>query len=94
MASFFEMLMVVCFGISWPLSVFKSYKSRTAKGKSLLFLMIIWLGYVFGISGKFITHNVNYVLIFYILNILMVSCDLALFFRNKNLDKQREEQSA
>ncbi|MGE4483820.1 MAG: hypothetical protein AB7C97_01775 [Oscillospiraceae bacterium] len=94
MASFFEMLMVLCFGISWPLSVIKSYKSRTAKGKSLLFLIIIWLGYVFGISGKFITHNVNYVLIFYILNILMVSCDLILYFRNRSLDKQRDVQSA
>jgi len=94
MASFFEMLMVLCFGISWPLSVIKSYKSRTAKGKSLLFLIIIWLGYVFGISGKFITHNVNYVLIFYILNILMVSCDLILYFRNRSLDKQRDAQSA
>ena len=62
----FEAAMVICFGLSWPLSVYKSWKSRTAKGKSLLFELFIWIGYICGIAGKIITHNITYVFIFYI----------------------------
>ena len=36
-ATLCETLMIICFGLSWPLSVYKSWKSRTAKGKSLQF---------------------------------------------------------
>ena len=47
--------MVICFGLSWPLSVYKSAKSRTAKGKSLFFEVFIWTGYVSAIIGKIVT---------------------------------------
>ena len=79
--------MVICFGLSWPLSVYKSWKSRTAKGKSLFFEVFIWLGYVSGIVGKLVTHNITYVFAFYILNIVMVSIDICLYMRNLRLDK-------
>lgn len=79
--------MVICFGLSWPASVLKSYRSRTTKGKSLAFEIFIWLGYVAGIIGKFITQNITYVFIFYIINIVMVSIDLCLYFRNATLDR-------
>ena len=82
--------MVICFGLSWPLSVYKSYKSRTAKGKSLLFEAFIWLGYVSGIVGKLVTHKITYVFAFYILNIVMVSIDICLYMRNLRLDRQIE----
>lgn len=42
MAELFETVMVVCFGASWPLSLYKSVTSRTARGKSLLFECLIW----------------------------------------------------
>ncbi len=87
MSEIFEAAMVICFGISWPLSVYKSWKSRTAKGKSLMFELFIWFGYVCGIAGKIINHNITYVFIFYIINIVMVSTDIILFFRNKKLDQ-------
>jgi hypothetical protein len=87
MADFFEAAMVICFGISWPISVIKSWRSRTAKGKSLLFELLIWLGYVCGITGKIITNNIKYVFIFYVINLVMVSVDIALYMRNKSLDK-------
>ena len=93
MAEIFEAIMVICFGLSWPASVYKSYKSRTAKGKSLTFEAFIWLGYVSGIVGKLINHNITYVFIFYILNIVMVSVDICLYFRNMRLDKQTEAGS-
>lgn len=86
----FEAIMVICFGLSWPMSVYKSWKSRTAKGKSLTFEVFIWLGYVSGIVGKLLGHNITYVFIFYIINIVMVSVDICLYIRNMRLDKQVE----
>jgi formate hydrogenlyase subunit 3/multisubunit Na+/H+ antiporter MnhD subunit len=91
MTQFFEAAMIICFGLSWPLSVMKSWKSRTAKGKSLFFEIFILLGYLSGIVGKIMTDNITYVLVFYILNTLMVSFDLCLYARNRRLDKLAEE---
>lgn len=88
MSQIFEAIMVICFGMSWPLSVYKSWKSRTAKGKSLLFEVFIWVGYVCGIVGKIVTDNITYVFIFYVLNIVMVSIDICLYVRNRKLDKE------
>jgi len=88
MSQIFEAIMVISFGISWPTSILKSYTSRTAKGKSLIFLLFIFIGYGFGILSKIVDHNITYVLVFYILNLLMVSIDLALYFRNKRFDAE------
>ncbi len=84
-----EMLMMVTFGCSWPLNVMKSWKARTTQGKSLPFLILIWSGYVFGIVGKLLSRNFKwYVLFCYVLNLIMVSVDLALYVRNYRLDQQ------
>lgn len=88
MAEILEALMVVGFGISWPVSIIKSYKARTAKGKSLLFLCFILFGYVCGILSKLVSGKITYVFVFYVLNLLMVSFDLVLYFRNRALDAQ------
>ena len=37
----FEFLMLCCFGFSWPFSIAKSLKSKSAKGKSLGFMLLI-----------------------------------------------------
>lgn len=87
MNEIFEAGMIICFGISWPLSLYKSVVSRTARGKSLLFELFIWLGYICGTCGKIITHNITYVLIFYIINLIMVSTDILCYFRNRQLDQ-------
>lgn len=87
MAQFFEAIMVICFGLSWPAAVLKSYRTRTAKGKSLVFQMFIWIGYVAGILGKIVSKNLTYVFVFYIINITMVSVDIAIYFRNRKLDQ-------
>lgn len=89
MGSFFEAMMLICFGFSWPLSVYKSYTSKTAKGKSLVFTIVIIIGYMMGIIGKLINHNITYVLALYFINLLFVSVDLMLYFRNKHLDQQQ-----
>jgi hypothetical protein len=87
MSQFFESLMLICFGISWPLSIMKSWKSRTSKGKSAIFLVFILIGYVSGIIAKIISGNVTYVVFFYALNFVLVATDLVLYFRNDRLDK-------
>ena len=90
--SAFEAVMLVCFGVSWPVSVVKSYRARTAKGKSILFLLAIWIGYVFGLAGKILlaveTGSIPYVLFIYAFNLIVVSLDLILYFRNLRLDKK------
>ena len=54
MAEIFEIGMVLCFGASWPFNVIRAYKARTAKGTSLLFTLLIEIGYISAIIGKFI----------------------------------------
>ena len=95
MAEIAEVIMIVCFGASWPFNVIKSYKARTAKGKSPVFLCLIILGYIAGIASKFMNETYMasfnekwYVLFFYFLNLFMVSVDLVLYFRNRMLDKK------
>ena len=89
-AIFCETIMIICFGLSWPNNVLKSLRSRTAKGKSLAFLLLIEVGYIFGIIGKFITHSFNLATIFYFINFAMVLVDICLYFRNARLDRERE----
>ena len=90
MVQVFEMMMLVCFGLSWPFNIAKSIRSRTAKGKSVLFEIMIIIGYLCGVTGKLIGGNITYVLAFYALDILLVSTDLMLTFRNRKLDRERE----
>lgn len=91
MAEILEALMVILFGVSWPVNIVKSVRSKTAKGKSFLFLILIWIGYIFGVCSKFIAGNITYVAIFYVLNLFMVSIDIVLYINNKIKDKKREE---
>lgn len=89
-----EVCMIVSFGCSWPLNVIKSYKVRTTKGKSLAFLLLIFGGYICGITGKLMAPSCKwYVLFFYVLNFIMVGIDLLLYFRNYKLDKQAEKEN-
>ena len=82
MKELFEAGMVICFGVSWPLSIMKSWRARTSKGKSLIFLLFIWAGYICGIISKLLADNITYVFVFYVINLVMVSCDVILYFRN------------
>lgn len=91
MVQVFEMIMLVCFGLSWPFNITKSIRSRTAKGKSVLFEIMIIIGYLSGVTGKLISGNITYVLAFYAVDILLVSTDLILTFRNRKLDKERDK---
>ncbi len=96
-----EALMIFCFGLSWPVSIRKSWISRTAKGKSLVFEIFLLIGYAFGIARKTIQWTCGFALIdwifilsftFYLLNFIEISIDVALYFRNARLDRIREKE--
>ena len=96
-ATLLEASMILLFGISWPFNVIKSFRSRSVKGKSLLFLLFIFTGYVCGIiskillaaEGEFFNTWLQYLLFcFYVFNLLMVGLDLLLYVRNARLDSQ------
>lgn len=101
MAEILEIIMIVSFGASWPLNVMKSWRARTTKGKSLAFLLLIFFGYIAGITSKLVNEAYMaafaqkwYVLFFYCLNLVMVGADLILYVRNSRLDKARESEKA
>ena len=94
MSEILEIIMIVSFGLSWPMNVIKSYKARTTKGKSISFLCLIFFGYIAGIASKFTNESYMaafsekwYVLVFYFINIIMVGIDIILYIRNYRLDK-------
>ena len=86
MKDLFEALMLISFGAAWPASIYRSWKSRTTKGKSLLFMLIVLFGYACGIINKVI-NSADYVLAFYALDCILVSVDLVLYFRNKRIEQ-------
>ena len=81
--SIFEAGMLVCFGASWPFAVAKTYKTKDVKGKSLLFLSFVIIGYFLGIIHKFL-YSFDYVIYLYAFNGLMVIFDLILYFKYRN----------
>ena len=94
MSEILEIIMVVSFGISWPLNVIKSYQARSTKGKSLWFLVLIFFGYICGIASKLTADSYKwYVLFFYVLNFVMVGIDLLLYWRNYRLEYREIDKS-
>ena len=92
--------MILSFGMSWPANVLKSYRARTAKGKSISFLCLIFFGYIAGIASKFTNEAYMaafsekwYVLFFYVLNFLMVGADLIMYVRNYRLDLKAKAEA-
>ncbi len=83
----FETIMLICFGASWPLSIIKSYRSRSAKGKSVLFLCFLELGYIMGMIFNY-TEGMDIGFFLYMLNFSMIGVDLGLTLRNRRLDAQ------
>lgn len=92
-AEILETVMLICFGLSWPLSVVKNIKARTAKTMSLPFILLILFGYIAGITSKFICGNVNYVLIAYFINVLSVLMNVVVYFMNRAHDRKTKQIS-
>jgi hypothetical protein len=82
--SVFEILMLLCFGAAWPFSIAKSWRSRSNAGKSILFLLVVFVGYVSGTIHK-VLYAPDGVTFLYVLNGAMVLADMALYARNRGL---------
>ncbi len=104
LAEILEIAMLVCFGCSWPISVYKSIKIRTSVGKSAVFNILLIVGYIAGIVSKFLKMEpfmianaadglkkgiFIFALIMYFVNLAMITANLVLYYMNKNLDNKR-----
>ena len=93
MPEILEIVMLICFGISWPINLRKAYINRSTKGISLIFYLAILIGYIAGIISKFLNEAYMasfstkwYVLIFYFVNLIVVSLNILVYFRNKRIE--------
>ena len=86
----FEAGMLICFAVSWPFNLIKSYRARTNLGSSILFTGVVWIGYIFGITNKLVNGDISYVLAFYILDLVLVSIGIMIYMRNRALDRKAE----
>jgi hypothetical protein len=82
----FEGLMLVCFGTSWPFAIWKTYRTKRVEGKSMIFLVLVTLGYLSGLTAKFYRAATEHkplepVTALYGVLALMVAADLALVIR-------------
>lgn len=77
--SMFEVGMLMCFGVSWPFAVYKTWKSKTSAGKSMVFLWLVFIGYLSGILHK-VVYNMDLVVLLYAANAILVLTDLVLCY--------------
>lgn len=99
-ANILETIMLICFGLSWPISLYKNIKMKSAKGMNIYFTLLIILGYIAGIvakilegpvlNGSFDGASAIFKFVMYIVNIVIVSCNVVVFFINKKYDKLAE----
>ena len=89
--SIFEAFMLLCFAVSWPISIYRSLKTKFVLGKSPTFMVIIIIGYVFGIIHKLV-HNLDFVTFLWVLNMLLVTMDLSLYFYYAPKNRKSEMQ--
>jgi hypothetical protein len=80
----FEAVMMICFGVSWPVAIYKTLRTRRTEGKSLLFLLLILVGYLAGITAKFIIAAQSrswpsWVTLLYAANAIMVAVEIFLY---------------
>lgn len=87
LSTILEAVMLVCFAAAWPASIYKSWVSRTRKGKSLTFMLIVLVGYAAGIAKVLVSDKVGLLIIPYTINTMLVTCDLILYYRNYRIDE-------
>lgn len=78
--SIFEIIMLACFGASWPLAIYKTVKTQNPVGKSVPFLYLALVGYLAGCLHK-IHYSFDKVLWLYALNASMALADTHYYLR-------------
>ena len=81
---FFEAVMMICFGASWPFAILKTIRAKNPAGKSYLFMVLIMLGYLSGCIYKFL-YRMDAVFYLYAFNGVLVATDmiLCLYYRKR-----------
>lgn len=94
----FEAIMLVCWGVSWPVSIWKALRTRFVRGKSRLFMSLVIVGYVAGIIHKVLNPEANGqvhpIVWLYVFNLAMVVTDLLLYIRYRNNPEKRKPATA
>jgi len=85
--SFFEAIMLICFGVNWPVSIAKSLRTKVVSGKSPLFMEIVWIGYLGGIIHK-VLYFPDWIILLYAFNMIMVTIDIALYYKYVPRERQ------
>jgi hypothetical protein len=78
--------MLICFGTSWPVDILKTLRTRRTEGKSVAFMTLILLGYLFGLGAKLLraaqaNEAPEAVTILYVVNAVLIAVDIALTLR-------------
>ena len=90
LGGFLEGTMIFFFGVSWPFAIYRTWKAKKVEGKSLVFLVLVFVGYCIGVVSKFSRFaggaGLEKNTIFYVINALLVGTDLCLYiyYRGKN----------
>ncbi len=87
--SVYEAIMLICFGASWPFALYKTFKTKSTKGKSAKFLILVIIGYLAGVIHK-ILYSYDFVIWLYVLNMIMVSSDLVMYIIYRNLPQNKD----
>ena len=85
--SIFETTMLICFGVSWPVSIAKAIRTKKVAGKSPLFMLIVSFGYVSGLAHKMV-YSLDWVTVFYAINLVLVLTDLLIYYRYSRLGRE------
>lgn len=91
MSEVLESIMLLCFGFSWPMSLIRNIKAKTAKNMSIGFIALIIVGYIAGITAKVCDHNFGFVLYVYVLNLAVVGANLIVYFINCSYDRKKKK---
>lgn len=90
--SVWEVIMLICFGFSWPFAILKTVRVKNPAGKSYLFLSLIIIGYAAGCLHK-LFYKMDWVFWLYVVNALMVATDMGLcLYYQSRLNKLNREK--
>ena len=87
-ADILESAMLIAFGLAWPANIMKTLRTKATTGKSLPFLIMVIVGYAFGLTAKFLRGDFNFVILFYTLNLLLISSDACLYLYYRRQERR------
>lgn len=81
LAEMLEFAMLLAFGFSWPFAIWRTWRAKRVDGKSPAFMIIVIFGYCCGIAAHLVEGTKLWLVAVYLVDIALVSTDLALYCR-------------